>query len=74
MTASHPITSGHRKPDDRARARADADGVALRLQQNAFAQRGAAPGTMSQPQFAAFVDAEITKWSNVIRTANVSIE
>jgi len=42
--------------------------------QNAFAQRGAAPGTMSQPQFAAFVDAEITKWSNVIRTANVTIE
>jgi len=41
---------------------------------DAYAQRGAAPGTMTQAQFAAFVDAEITKWSNVIRTANVHIE
>jgi len=41
---------------------------------DAYAQRGATPGTMTQPQFAAFVDAEITKWSNVIRTANIHIE
>jgi tripartite-type tricarboxylate transporter receptor subunit TctC len=39
-----------------------------------FAQQGAEPGTMTQPQFASFVDAEITKWSKVIADANVKIE
>lgn len=40
----------------------------------AFDQQGAQPGTMTQAQFAAFVDAEITKWSKVIADANVRIE
>lgn len=40
----------------------------------AFEQQGAEPGTMSQPQFAAFVDSELTKWSKVISDANVKIE
>ncbi len=39
-----------------------------------FEQQGAEPGTMSQPQFAAFVNAEISKWSKVIVDANVKIE
>lgn len=39
-----------------------------------FAQQGAEPGTMTQPQFAAFVDAEITKWSKVIADANIKID
>jgi len=40
----------------------------------AFGQQGAEPGSMSQSEFAAFVDAEITKWSKVITDANVKIE
>ncbi|MCY1211253.1 hypothetical protein D9M72_229630 [compost metagenome] len=39
-----------------------------------FAQQGAEPGTMTQPQFAAFVDAEITKWSKVITDAKIKID
>nr|WP_198951425.1 tripartite tricarboxylate transporter substrate binding protein [Pigmentiphaga sp. NML080357] len=39
-----------------------------------FAAQGAEPGTMSQQEFAAFVDAEITKWSKVIADANIKID
>ncbi|HYP82008.1 tripartite tricarboxylate transporter substrate binding protein [Variovorax sp.] len=39
-----------------------------------FAQLGVEPGTMTQPQFAAFVDAEITKWTRVIDEAHVKID
>lgn len=39
-----------------------------------FSAQGAEPGTMTQPQFAAFVDAEITKWSKVIADAHVKID
>jgi tripartite-type tricarboxylate transporter receptor subunit TctC len=39
-----------------------------------FAEQGADPGTMTQPQFAAFVDAEMDKWGKVIATANVKID
>lgn len=38
-----------------------------------FALQGAEPGTMTQPQFAAFVDSEITKWSKVIEEAHVKV-
>lgn len=38
-----------------------------------FAALGAEPGAMTQPQFAAFVDAELDKWGKVIRDANVTI-
>lgn len=38
-----------------------------------FAALGAEPGSMTQPQFAAFVDAELNKWGKVIRDANVTI-
>ena len=40
----------------------------------AFEQQGAVPGTMTQPQFAAFVDAEITKWSKVINDAKIKVD
>lgn len=39
-----------------------------------FLEQGAEPGTMTQPQFAAFVDAELDKWSRVIVDANVKID
>jgi len=35
---------------------------------------GAVPGTMTQPQFAAFVNAEIDKWSKVIADGNIKLE
>jgi tripartite-type tricarboxylate transporter receptor subunit TctC len=38
-----------------------------------FSSKGAEPGTMTQAQFAAFVDAELTKWLKVIAEANVTI-
>jgi tripartite-type tricarboxylate transporter receptor subunit TctC len=38
-----------------------------------FASKGADPGTMTQAQFATFVDAELTKWLKVIADANVTV-
>jgi len=46
-------------------------GAAIRSQ---FASLGAEPGTLTQPQFAAFVDAELTKWVKVINDAHVKID
>ena len=39
-----------------------------------FAALGAEPGSMTQAQFASFVDAELTKWVKVISDANVKID
>ncbi len=39
-----------------------------------FEEQGAEPGTMTQPQFAAFVDAELAKWTKVIADANVKLD
>jgi tripartite-type tricarboxylate transporter receptor subunit TctC len=39
-----------------------------------FAAQGAQAGTMTQPQFAAFVNTEIDKWGKVIKAANVKLE
>jgi len=39
-----------------------------------FAKHGADPGTLSQPDFARFVDAEIDKWSRVIESAKIPKE
>jgi tripartite-type tricarboxylate transporter receptor subunit TctC len=39
-----------------------------------FEALGAEPGAMTQAQFAAFVDAELTKWGKVISDAKVKIE
>lgn len=39
-----------------------------------YAEQGAEPGTMTQPQFAAFVDTELAKWSKVIADANVKLD
>ena len=46
-------------------------GAAIRSQ---FAKLGAEPGSMTQAQFAEFVDAELDKWAKVISDANVKIE
>lgn len=35
---------------------------------------GATPGKMSQPEFAAYVDAEIDKWGEVIEAANIKLK
>ena len=40
---------------------------------NDFSSKGAEPGSMTQAQFAAFVDAELTKWLKVIADANVTV-
>lgn len=39
-----------------------------------FLEQGAEPGTMNQPEFAAFVNSEIDKWSKVITMANVKLD
>ncbi len=39
-----------------------------------LAKQGAEPGTMSQKQFAAYVNAELDKWNKVVRRANVTID
>jgi len=38
-----------------------------------FAAQGAEPGTLSQPEFVNFVNAEIAKWGKVIATANIKL-
>lgn len=39
-----------------------------------YERQGAEPGTMEQPQFAAFVDAEMSKWAKVIDEAKITIQ
>jgi tripartite-type tricarboxylate transporter receptor subunit TctC len=39
-----------------------------------FAQQGAEPGTMTQTQFASFVNDELDKWAKVITDANIKID
>ncbi|ANN75934.1 Bug family tripartite tricarboxylate transporter substrate binding protein [Bordetella flabilis] len=39
-----------------------------------FALQGAEPGTMTQPQFAQFVNAEMDKWAKVIADAHITIQ
>lgn len=39
-----------------------------------FAQQGAEPGTMTQPEFASFVNDELDKWAKVIADANIKID
>ncbi|CAM3597067.1 tripartite tricarboxylate transporter substrate binding protein [Bordetella sputigena] len=39
-----------------------------------FAQQGAVPGTMTQPEFARFVSAEMDKWAKVINDAHITIQ
>lgn len=42
--------------------------------QEQFAQQGAVPGTMTQPEFARFVNAEMDKWAKVIQDAHITIQ
>jgi tripartite-type tricarboxylate transporter receptor subunit TctC len=39
-----------------------------------FAEQGADPGTLSQPDFANFVNAEMVKWNKVITAAKIKME
>ncbi|HYG44312.1 MAG TPA: tripartite tricarboxylate transporter substrate binding protein [Bordetella sp.] len=39
-----------------------------------FSKQGAEPGTMTQPEFAQYVNAEIDKWAKVIADAHISIQ
>ena len=39
-----------------------------------FAEQGADPGALAQPEFTRFVDAEIVKWGKVITAANVKLD
>jgi tripartite-type tricarboxylate transporter receptor subunit TctC len=39
-----------------------------------FAEQGADPGTLSQPDFADFVNAEMVKWGKVIAAANIKLD
>ncbi|MBV7486833.1 tripartite tricarboxylate transporter substrate binding protein [Bordetella sp. BOR01] len=39
-----------------------------------FSKQGAEPGTMTQPEFARYVNAEIDKWAKVIADAHISIQ
>lgn len=41
--------------------------------QSLLQKQGAEPGTMSQPEFAKFVDAELTRWNAVVTAANVTL-
>jgi tripartite-type tricarboxylate transporter receptor subunit TctC len=42
--------------------------------QSQFAEQGADPGTLSQPDFVVFVNAELAKWSKVIAAAKIKME
>ncbi|CAB3869069.1 Bug family tripartite tricarboxylate transporter substrate binding protein [Achromobacter denitrificans] len=42
--------------------------------QEQFAQQGALPGTMTQPEYASFVNAEMDKWAKVINDAQITIQ
>ena len=39
-----------------------------------FATQGVEPGKLTGAAFTAFVDSEIRKWSEVVKTANVPLE
>ena len=41
--------------------------------QTAWEKEGATPMVMSQPEFAAFMQAEIDKWAKVIKTNNIKL-
>jgi tripartite-type tricarboxylate transporter receptor subunit TctC len=66
---------GHMAPQLREKLSADVlqalQSPAIRAQ---FEKQGAEPGSMTQPQFAKFVDAELAKWSKVITDANIKLD
>jgi tripartite-type tricarboxylate transporter receptor subunit TctC len=66
---------GHMEPKLRDKIAGDVLQVlqspAIRSQ---FASLGAEPGSMTQAQFASFVDAELNKWAKVISDAHVKIQ
>ncbi len=63
------------KPELRDKINADVREVLNSPKMKAlFLEQGADPGTMTQPEFAAFVNAEIDKWAKVITMANVKLD
>jgi tripartite-type tricarboxylate transporter receptor subunit TctC len=66
---------GHMQPELRDKIAGDV-GQALHSAtiRSQYASLGAEPGSMTQAQFAAFVDTELTKWLKVISDAKVTIE
>jgi len=65
----------HMKPEIAGKINADVREVLGTPKMKAlFLEQGAEPGTRTQPEFAAFVNAEIDKWAKVISTANVKLE
>jgi len=39
-----------------------------------WAKQGAVPMTMTPAEFGAFLDKDIAKWANVVKTANIQVE
>jgi len=39
-----------------------------------WAQQGAVPMTMTPAEFGAYLEKDIAKWANVVKTANIKIE
>ncbi len=65
----------HMKPEIAGKINADVREVLSTPKMKAlFLEQGAEPGTRAQPEFAAFVNAEIDKWAKVISTANVKLD
>lgn len=63
------------KPELAARINADVrEALSTPRMRALFLEQGAEPGARTQPEFAAFVNAEIDKWAKVIATANVKLE
>lgn len=66
---------GHMAPQLREKISSDVlqalQSPAIRSQ---YEKLGAEPGSMTQPQFAKFVDAELTKWAKVIESAHIKID
>lgn len=66
---------GHMKPELANKINADVREVLNSPKMKTlFMEQGAEPGTMTQPEFSAFVNAEIDKWAKVITTANVKLD
>nr|WP_319016913.1 tripartite tricarboxylate transporter substrate-binding protein [Diaphorobacter aerolatus] len=66
---------GHMRPELANKINADVrDVLNTPKMKSLYAEQGAEPGSMTQPEFSAFVSAEIDKWSRVISTANVKLD
>ena len=68
-------TPGHMEATLKAKISVDVlDALQNQRMLTQLALQGAVPGVMTQPQFAAFVNSEIDKWSQVIAAAHVKAD